>query len=243
LTFIEESSFSHPELVESLEVDDDLSLAVYRLANQNLPQQILIHGLTNTTKVYSATLVDSRTGDFDQLSMENWQRVLSSDIKIYELSGNSRAYFAGGIQVLPDNWQGHEDALVVLRNCEDEICAVLHGADAISSEASENDSIQFVQYTPTRVELTSNTAAEAYLIFNDAYYPGWRATVNGVETPIYRANVMFRAVRVPAGESTVVFEFVPRLWYWSMVFGAVMWIVAIIAGIWLWQCGQQQRQT
>jgi uncharacterized membrane protein YfhO len=59
-------------------------------------------------------------------------------------------------------------------------------------------------------------------------------TVNGQETSIYRANVMFRAVRVPAGASTVIFEFVPTLWYGSMAFGAVAWLFLLVAGSVFW---------
>jgi hypothetical protein len=36
---------------------------------------------------------------------------------------------------------------------------------------------------------------------------------------------MFRAVRVPAGESTIVFEFVPMLWYYAMAFGGILWLL------------------
>ncbi|MBI2370187.1 MAG: YfhO family protein [Deltaproteobacteria bacterium] len=43
----------------------------------------------------------------------------------------------------------------------------------------------------------------------DAHYPGWRARVNGREVPVLRANYAFRAVRIPEGESTVVYFYAP----------------------------------
>jgi uncharacterized membrane protein YfhO len=42
------------------------------------------------------------------------------------------------------------------------------------------------------------------VIVNDAWAPGWSATVNGDAAPVYRANGLFRAVVVPdAGEYTI----------------------------------------
>jgi uncharacterized membrane protein YfhO len=47
------------------------------------------------------------------------------------------------------------------------------------------------------------------VILNDVWHPWWRAAVDGKESPILKANVLFRAVVVPAGRHTVRFEFKP----------------------------------
>lgn len=68
-------------------------------------------------------------------------------------------------------------------------------------------------------------AAEAgFVVLSDQYYPGWSATVDGVETPIHRVNHAFRAVHVPAGESTVVFRYRP----WSVRVGAVVSALTLV---------------
>ena len=55
------------------------------------------------------------------------------------------------------------------------------------------------------------SARQASMLFvNDMIYPGWRAYVNGHETPIYRANYIFRAIYLPAGQHTVEFVYRPR---------------------------------
>ena len=41
------------------------------------------------------------------------------------------------------------------------------------------------------------------LVVSENYYPNWRAYIDGVETPIQRANYIWKAVAVPAGEHAV----------------------------------------
>ncbi|MBI1981543.1 MAG: hypothetical protein HYS63_08340 [Methylocystis sp.] len=48
-----------------------------------------------------------------------------------------------------------------------------------------------------------------WLILNDVWHPWWFARVDGVEAPILRANVIFRAVAVPEGRHQVRFDFQP----------------------------------
>jgi hypothetical protein len=48
-----------------------------------------------------------------------------------------------------------------------------------------------------------------WLILNDVWHPWWFARVDGVDAPVLRANVMFRAVAVPEGRHQVRFEFLP----------------------------------
>jgi uncharacterized membrane protein YfhO len=67
----------------------------------------------------------------------------------------------------------------------------------------------------------------AWLVVTDTFEPSWRASVDGAPAPILRANAMFRAVRVSAGEHEVVFRYLPT----SFVVGSILSLLAIASGI------------
>jgi len=63
-------------------------------------------------------------------------------------------------------------------------------------------------YTPKKMTFESSNAQDGLAIFSDIYYPtGWTARIDGKETPIYKADYVLRALKVPAGKHTITFEF------------------------------------
>ncbi|MEM6325918.1 MAG: hypothetical protein AAF791_02255 [Bacteroidota bacterium] len=71
--------------------------------------------------------------------------------------------------------------------------------------------VTLVRFAPEEVVWTVETDAPSLLIVNEIYYPaGWTATVDSREAPILRANILHRAVPVPAGRSIVEMRFEPE---------------------------------
>jgi hypothetical protein len=185
--------------------------------------------------VQAVTLVDTRTGDFQQLTPALWQRVLSSDIKLYENRPLvPRAFITGESIYVADTDRGTEDALDLMRvpTFNPAQTAIIARDNPGSAEFQTflpaPLAAEITEYADTRITLKANAADPGYLVLSDAYYPGWVATVNGVETPVERADVMFRAVRVPQGESTVVMEYRP---YWltlAPLAGGAAWLITLI---------------
>lgn len=74
-----------------------------------------------------------------------------------------------------------------------------------------------------------------YVVLNQNHFPGWRATVNGTDTPIVRANSTFMAVAVPAGASEVVFRFESGAIRWGAIISSgtsVLMLLALVAATW-----------
>jgi len=80
------------------------------------------------------------------------------------------------------------------------------GRDTVEGTRSE---VTVVRYAAEESVWKVRTAQAGYLVTTDAYYPGWRAYMDGARIPIYRANLAFRAVEVPPGEHRVVYRYEP----------------------------------
>ena len=103
--------------------------------------------------------------------------------------------------------------------------------EVLLSEGSElrdvapaRDSVEITGYRSERVEIKVTTDQPGYLVLADSWYPGWNAFADGQPAPIYRADVLFRAVRIEPGTHSVVFEYRPL----SFVLGAVIGAVSIL---------------
>jgi hypothetical protein len=70
--------------------------------------------------------------------------------------------------------------------------------------------IALESYRPNRLTYKSRATAEQVAVFSEIYYnPGWKVKIDGKEASHFRADWILRAMRVPAGEHTIVFEFLP----------------------------------
>ena len=84
---------------------------------------------------------------------------------------------------------------------------------------------EIVSYTPEKVIVRYTAAEESLLVLSDTFFPGWMASRAGKPLPILRANFLFRAVRVPAGSSDIVFTYHPP----SVRNGQVLSLLSLLA--------------
>jgi uncharacterized membrane protein YfhO len=81
-----------------------------------------------------------------------------------------------------------------------------------------------VSYEPERVVVETTGEGDGWLVLTDAWYPGWRATADGVPAEIVRADVLFRAVQIPAGRHRVEFTYAPM----TFLVGAGISVIALV---------------
>ncbi len=99
---------------------------------------------------------------------------------------------------------------------------ILEEGQALQQEAGEA-AITVVRYDANSVVFEVNSSKPAYFLLTDIYHPHWRATVNGVETPILQADYALRAVLLEPGSSLVEMWYAPPGWtIGSMVSGAAL---------------------
>ncbi len=71
------------------------------------------------------------------------------------------------------------------------------------------NSVALKTYENTEVEVLVDAPSAGFLVLYDVWHPWWQATVDGEPVDILRANVLFRAVQIPAGKHVVHFAFTP----------------------------------
>ncbi|MCA9883818.1 MAG: YfhO family protein, partial [Anaerolineae bacterium] len=216
---------------------DTFSVIEVTLPKPTTITQLAIEDTADTPMLYAVTLVDTRTGDFWQVPLDGWLRVLSSDIKIYARPNPlGRAYIVPNARIVPDTTEGDIAAIEQMRQTSFDPAqtVILHTDDMPDVQALGTGTATITHYENTRVEITAKSDDGGYLVLSDAYFPGWQATIDAEAVPIIRANSMFKAIMLPPGEHDVVFEFVPS-WLWALPFGAICWVISLLlALIFLW---------
>jgi uncharacterized membrane protein YfhO len=119
----------------------------------------------------------------------------------------------------PD-WQPHQQA------------HMLGDGGCPAPEAADSAAVSLTDYANS-VILNVDAPGDGWLVLADTDYPGWVATVDGEEVPIYRANLAFRAVQVNAGQHEVRFDYQPG---WLLP-GALVSLLALVVALLLYRLG------
>jgi hypothetical protein len=150
-------------------------------------------------------------GDLPPLDSPLRMVYANQQVRVYENpQAYPRAYFADALRgetdpqavlraVTADGFDGRRLALVE----SDQPPAIAPAAGATS------DTVTITRFGANRIELATSAAQQRFLVLSEMYFPGWRASVDGVSTPIYRTNYLFRGITVPAGQHTVTFVYRP----------------------------------
>jgi uncharacterized membrane protein YfhO len=101
-------------------------------------------------------------------------------------------------------------------------------------------SIRLVQNLNDQILYESKSTSNQFAVFSEIYYPyGWKAFVDGKETPIARVNYVLRGLPVSAGDHKIEFRFEPKSKangdMISLVISILSWILLIGGLIWEWK--------
>ncbi len=100
----------------------------------------------------------------------------------------------------------------------------------ISDNIEENQVISY-EDNDNSVYITVETTGNNMLVFNDYFYSGWKAYIDGEEVEIEKVNYLFRGVYLEeAGEYEIVFKYFPN----RIIAEYCVWGIIIIGLILMW---------
>lgn len=80
-------------------------------------------------------------------------------------------------------------------------------------QSDSNAAITLISYAPNKLKYSFNASTTQMIIFSEIYYSkGWKAFIDGQESPYFRANYILRGMTIPAGEHEIEFRFEPKVW-------------------------------
>ena len=95
-----------------------------------------------------------------------------------------------------------------------------------------NASISLVENINDEIRYTFNAGSNQFAVFSEIYYPrGWKAFIDGKETPVVKVNYVLRGLAIPAGKHTIEFRFEPASYKTgntiSIITGILSWLILL----------------
>jgi hypothetical protein len=128
------------------------------------------------------------------------------------------------------------DREVLLLDAPDSVQPTVDDVDRAAPAASLGRA-SILQENARELVIDAVAPEDGFLLLADTYYPGWRAEVDGVPTPIFRANISLRGIALPKGPHTVRFAYDPQPFFR----GLQITLVALTA-LFVWLGGAAYRR-
>ncbi len=160
-------------------------------------------------------LADSPETGLPNLSPGQYELVYDNEVRIYR---NNQAFPRAFVVHRAEVASGMEDAIARMKEADFDPAqeAVIEGDPPLAQLAALADgppasgsTVRFSEYKDSQVRLQVETERPGLLVLADTYYPGWKAYVDGEETPIYPTDVALRSVYLEPGEHEVEFVYSP----------------------------------
>jgi len=128
------------------------------------------------------------------------------DFTVWKVPHRPWATFAEKVMLVPGEKEALETLTTMLERGDSSV--VLEGATPAADLGTGSILASTRGSNYLRIEAISK--GDGILIVNDAYWPGWRAKIDGREVPIWRADYLVRAVPWPSGKHVLEMAYEPR---------------------------------
>lgn len=105
--------------------------------------------------------------------------------------------------------------------------------DAFQRQARAVD-YTILSYKPNQVSYRVRSDQDSLLVFNEMFFPGWRATIDGRKELVREISGGLRGLNVATGEHLVVMTFKPTSFYWGLAISLasvavlIVWVIRLL---------------
>jgi hypothetical protein len=145
--------------------------------------------------------------------------------------GGKRFRWFGCVTWARDSEDAWQELIRLISESGSELPAVvvLEGGEILNDRAVKCNpgsaaDITLISENPGEATINVNSPVDGWVMMADVWYPGWKVRVDNVVVESYRADYLFRAAAVPAGEHEISWEYKPA----SYLAGAVISILAVM---------------
>ncbi|HOQ88971.1 MAG TPA: YfhO family protein, partial [Candidatus Hydrogenedentes bacterium] len=100
-------------------------------------------------------------------------------------------------------------------------------------ESSGTGSARVLRYTMNTVLVEAECTAPAILVTADAWFPGWKAWIDGRPTDTFPAYALFRSVALAPGKHLVEFRYRPASFLAGVSVTLITALVLVAVGCWV----------
>ena len=146
----------------------------------------------------------------------------------------------------------HDEEMNTLSSFEPGETAVVHSefSDYLGgfTGGSAEGSIVLSTFKPHIFTYTSNSNSEQLAVFSEVIYKpnqkgGWQSFIDGKPADHIRANYVLRAIKIPAGQHTIEFKFVPTSYYTGEVIAMICSLILILGAFVLMGWHYKNKKT
>jgi hypothetical protein len=166
-----------------------------------------------------------------------------------DYEGNTRAVYENR-DAFPRAWVAGEfvvatgeDALAMLAEGAVDLrrTVILAQAPAVAPVAGDSAEVSLTRRNAREIALTVDLDRPGIVVVGDAYYPDWKATVDGQPTEVLRANHAFRAVALGAGRHEIVMRYDASLLRKGATISVATVVLTLLALLGSWVAGRRGR--
>lgn len=109
-------------------------------------------------------------------------------------------------------------------------------------QPANDNKLEIVHFAPAKIEIKTTTSTPQLLVYQQNYFTGWGAELDGAPTEIFKVNFTHMAVLVPPGNHTIVFQYKNNAILVSFAFTLLLFLVLIFLSVYFYIAGNPAKK-